>query len=609
MKISYEHDQLKQSGVAVWFRRLAGAWLTAAAAEYLLLVPELRDLAGLEGLARMSLLRMLLVTAVLTGVLSVLHIAALERWLPAAAFGILAVLSLTASFTWAFLAACLLVFAGLVIYGVRGWNGADIAARAAGGPDRVFRWLVAAGAAAFFLLVSIWTVCRVWSFLTPSFDFSIFAQMFHSMRTTGLPVTTIERDGALSHFAVHVSPIYYLMLPFYCLVPRPETLQVLQAAVLASAVIPLWKLGRHHGLGPMARTMVCLVLLLYPAYAGGTSYDIHENAFLTPLILWLFYGLDRKKTGLTCLAAVLTLMVKEDAAVYVAVIALYVLVSAMLRRDRRGMVTGTVMLVGALVYFLLVTGYLASSGDGVMTYRYRNFMYDGSGSLVTVVKTVLLSPMKAVFECVDREKLKFIAMTLVPLAGLPLVTRRFERYILLIPYVLVNLMSDYQYQHDIFFQYTYGATACLIYLAVVNLADLSDRVGLKAVAAALCISALCFGGTILPVALRYPAYCVQYADYYDNLRQTLAVVPEDVSVAATTYYTTYYSQREILYDVRYASQEHLLECEFVAVNPNDTKAYNQYGGFEEFEKMLEENGYSMVGKYSSKLRIYRKAAG
>ena len=607
MKISYEQPEKMRSGMAVWFRRLIGAWIVAAAVEYLLLPAALRDLSGLAGLGQMSLARLILVTGALTGLLAVAPFQKIQRWIPAAAFGLLAVLALCASFTWAFLGICLLLFAALVVYGLKGWNGAAPNCRLSREPEGLCRWLTVGGAVAFFLLVSIWTVCRVRSFMTPSYDFSIFAQMFHSMRTTGLPVTTIERDGALSHFAVHVSPIYYLLLPFYCLVPRPETLQVLQAAVLASAVIPLWKLGKCHGLNPMVRAMLCLTLLLYPAYAGGTSYDIHENAFLTPLILWLFYGIDRKNVPVTGAAAALTLMVKEDAAVYVAVIALYLLVSAVLRKDRQNLITGAVMLTGALVYFVLVTGYLANSGDGVMTYRYKNFMYDGSGSLVTVVKAVLMNPMKAIFECVDKEKLKFIALTLLPLAGLPLVTRRYERYILLIPYVLVNLMSDYQYQHDIFFQYTYGATACLVYLALVNLADM-PKPGRRTAAAlaALCISAVCFGGKILPVAVKYPGYCIQYADYYDNLRQTLDVVPEEAPVAATTYFTTYLSQREILYDVRYASREHLLDCEFIAVNPKDGKAFNQYGGFEKFEEMLMSQGYEQVAKYSGKLRIYQK---
>lgn len=42
-------------------------------------------------------------------------------------------------------------------------------------------------------------------------------------------MTTCERDRVLSHFAVHVSPIYYLFLPFYALFPSPVTLEVLQA--------------------------------------------------------------------------------------------------------------------------------------------------------------------------------------------------------------------------------------------------------------------------------------------------------------------------------------------------------------------------------------------
>lgn len=47
-------------------------------------------------------------------------------------------------------------------------------------------------------------------------------------------MTTCERDRVLSHFAVHVSPIYYLFLPFYALFPLPVTLEVLQALLLAS---------------------------------------------------------------------------------------------------------------------------------------------------------------------------------------------------------------------------------------------------------------------------------------------------------------------------------------------------------------------------------------
>lgn len=64
--------------------------------------------------------------------------------------------------------------------------------------------------------------------------------------------------------------------------------------MLGSAVIPAWKIAREHGLTAPARALVCAVLLLFPAYSGGTGYDLHENCFLAPLLLWLLYGIDRK---------------------------------------------------------------------------------------------------------------------------------------------------------------------------------------------------------------------------------------------------------------------------------------------------------------------------
>ena len=617
MKITYDDCRSRpDAGIAPWIRRILLIWLFAVTAEFLYLDVSYRSLTGLDGIREMSAVRMGALALVMSVSLLLLRrwlTTGRERLLLLGVYTVLAWSSLTASFTWPFFGGCLLVQILMTVYALRGWNNGDRNAAVRCGENRKFPWATAAVAVAFFLLVAVWTACRVFSFSTPTFDFGIFAQMFHSMKTRGLPITTVERDGPLSHFAVHVSPVYYLLLPFYWIVPHPATLQVMQAAVLASAVIPLWKLGRHHNLSPLVRFLLCLLLLLYPAYSGGTSYDIHENAFLTPLLLWLFYGIDRKSSIVTSIAAVLTLTVKEDAAVYVAVVALYLLLRTALGQNRKwGFTAGSLLLAGSLVWFAAVTGYLATSGDGVMTYRYDNFMYGDSDSLITVVKAVLLCPMKAVFECMDQQKLEFLGLTMGALAFLPLVTRRYERLLLLIPYLLVNLMTDYKYQHDIFFQYTFGSTACLIYLVLVNLADWRGELRrLVALGLALCISAGCFWAQIMPKAMRYPNYCKTYAAYYDSLRNVLDVIPEDTSVAATTYYTTYLSQRDTLYDVRYASKAHILECEYVAVGVTDSNGLKKYAvngknGYENLVAMLESEGYVKIAEYKGKLEVYQR---
>ena len=601
-------------------RQIILSWLFAVMLECLRLPGALRDLARLDGLAQMSLIRVIAVACggmlLLSGISRFVNPAKVERWAMVGIFGILAIDALRASFTWAFLAVCILVLIFLVVFGFCGWDGQPEPAAKPKQAHRIWLWITVGLSIAFFLFVSCWTVGRVYSFSTPTFDFGIFCQMFYNMKESGLPMTTVERDGLLSHFAVHVSPIYYALLPFYWLAPTPATLQVLQAAVITSAVIPLWKIGKHHNLTGLQQALICAVFLLCPAYSGGTSYDIHENCFLTPLLLWLFYGIDRKNTAITATAAILTLMVKEDAAVYVAVIALWLIVKTVLhfkKFDISNLITGIIMLAISLGWFFLVTGYLAKSGDGVMTYRYSNFMYDGSSSLLTVIKSVILNPMKAVYECVDIEKLYFIAMTLLPFLGLPLLTRRYERYILLIPYILVNLMSDYQYQHDIFFQYTFGSTAFLVYLAVVNLADI--RVNWQrgtVLVAAFIISVACFYKVVVPKAIHYPVQAVRYYDFYQNIRNALSEIPDGASVTATTFYTTYLSQREILYDVRYCSLEHMLETQYVVLKisaDSDFKKYavNEDGnGFENLVNLLEENGYEPYMSIEDILVIYRK---
>lgn len=577
-------------------RRVLLSYLVAVTVEYLMLPPALRALTTTDGIAHMSALRVIVITCAGVAVLCALSRTArtrtAERWGIATVLAVLAVAAAAATAEAAFAAACLLCVVLAVVYAARGWCDAPYPTPAPRRTGAGWVMLTATVTAAFFALLVAWSVGRVYAFHTPTYDFGIFSQMFHYMRTRGVPLTTLERDGLLSHFAVHVSPIYYLMLPFYALFPSPVTLQVLQAAVLASAVIPLWHIGKHHGLRGAPRTLLCALLLLYPAFGGGIGYDLHENCFLTPLLLWLFYGIDRGSVPIAALAAVLTLTVKEDAAVYVAVIALWLIVRTALhfRRDgTRQLVLGIVLLLGAVGYFACVTGYLAAHGDGVMTYRYANMMPEGASSLTAVIRAALLHPALALFECVDAEKLCFIALTLAPLLGLPLLTRRYERYLLLIPYVLVNLLSDYPYQHDIYFQYTFGSLACLFYLTTVNLADMRHAGRrMLALLAALAVSAACFAQTVAPRALSHATQALDGRDAHQSIRDTLDTIPEGASVAATTFHTTYLAARRELYDIYYCSWEQLSGAEYVVLSLSDMSAYHKYatGG--------RENGYARL---------------
>lgn len=601
------------AGLGNLIRHLFLAYLFSALLEFLFLPQQLQNLAGTEGIAQMSMLRLLLITGALTVILWLLSLwkdfGILERWLIALMFLALSAVALYHNFQWGFFGFCCLIMLCLIVYAIFGHRSGLTLPSEAKKPHWIFPVVVGILALLFTVIISVWTVSRVRTYSSPNYDFGIFSQMFYNMRKTGLPMTTVERDGLLSHFSVHVSPIYYLMLPFYWVFPSPITLQILQAVVLASGVIPMWLIGKQRGLSGLQRTLLCALLLLIPTTGGGTSYDLHENCFLLPLVLWLMYAFDRRSILLTLLFAALTLAVKEDAAVYVAVAALYVIIRTVVNFDSKhikDLIMGFLVLAMAIVWFILVTDYLATKGDGVMTSRYDNFIYDGSGSLFSVVKAVLLCPMKMLFECVEAEKMEYILYTLVPLLGLPLLTRKYQRYILLIPYILLNLMSDYQYQHNIFFQYSFGSSAFLLYLAAINLADIGWKFPrFVAAVAAVSVSASMFFSLVFPEVQDFAKLYRDNKAYYRQVSATLDEIPDDVSVTAHTFYVVPLSKRSVLYDIRYCSREHLLSTEYVVLRKTSHDDFRNYGGYKNLAALLEANGYTNI-KTQGSLVIYHK---
>ena len=400
-------------------------------------------------------------------------------------------------------------------------------------------------AAVFYMLIAgTFTVLRYVNYSAPGFDFGIWVQMFHNMKTTLEPVTTVERNMTLSHFAVHFSPIYYLYLPFYFFFPYPVTLQVLQVITVASGIIPVYLLCKKFGLSKSATACFGIIFALFPTVATGCYYDLHENCFLIPLILWLFYAIEKDDIKGIIILSLLTMLVKEDAAVYVACIGLFTIFG------KRKYIKGTVMTVSAVVYFLVVTTLMQKYGLGVMTYRYSNFMVDGAGSLMDVIRNFVTNPAYAIAECFGSEKYPFLLYMFAPLGALPVATKKVSRFILLLPMLIINLATDYQYQYSIFFQYVFGVTAILFYLAISNYAELGEKSRRF-----MCSFAICAAFIIMPVASFSKSwYISSYSDGKEQievLNDAMKSIPSGASVGATTFFVPHLANRTELYEYPY----------------------------------------------------------
>lgn len=394
-------------------------------------------------------------------------------------------------------------------------------------------------------MISLYGAVRYLNYYAPNYDFGIFCQMFHYMKETGLPLTTCERDGLLSHFAVHISPVYYLLLPLYCLFPSPVTLAVSQGVVLASGLLPLYLIAKKRRLDRVSTWGLLLVYALYPALSCGCLYDLHENMFLTPLLLWLFCAGEYERGGLTFLAAVGVLAVKEDAAVYVVLWALYLMLS------RRSLKPVWIAGVG-LAYFGVALGLLAAFGEGGMVNRYSAL--SGGDGLIGVVFTLvrnpglflktLLAPQNSV------SRLWYAAQLALPLGALLWNRRHWSRAVLLLP-ILLNLLSNWAYQMDLGFQYSFGISAFFLYTAVLNAADCPPKRRRALVGYAAAATAVLYIMLFWPRVHSTVSGWNSSAERREAFSAALEQIPDDASVTCSTYLLPHLAQRETVYEDYY----------------------------------------------------------
>lgn len=434
---------------------------------------------------------------------------------------------------------------------------------------------------------------RYQSLSTPTYDFNLFAQMFHNMTKTGRPITTLERNMPLSHFKVHLSPIFYLLLPVYLLVRDPAALNVAQGFIVASGIIPMVLIAKHFGFSKKLQFAFCLIYFVSTAFLTSNFYDLHENVFLVPLLFWLIWAIEKKNKRGLFFFTLLTLMIKEDAALYVWALAAFILL------DRKMIREGITMFLASGIWFILAVSYLNTFGDGAMTGRYESLIAIPGLSLLAVPYAVWRNPGFILSQIFQPSKLSYFFQMLAPLGFMPLLHRKLSPWVLLIPFLVINLMVDYPFQSDMRFQYNYGSYTLLFYMAMLFIASyvspeksnylcpspsrhqlifskgtpgkdhdktdsptenpkgfqpiFSRRMSL--VPRVLIILAIASGSLFswyhLKEYEKYPRELIENREELTHMKAAMDRIPKDASVLASSFLTGYLYEREALYDVTY----------------------------------------------------------
>ncbi len=416
---------------------------------------------------------------------------------------------------------------------------------------RIPNWLVigltvicAVGVGAF---IGVCTVDHYKIFGTSTFDMGIFVQMFHSMVTDFTANTTCEREELLSHFNIHTSFIYYLLAPIYALFRNGSTLLIAQAVLAMGGVIPFVLIAKNHNYKGLPLFFAGLLYVFCSGFIGPCFYEFHENCFLPTLLMWLLYAVDKRKIILFYIMSVLVCIVKEDAPLYVICISMYMFFD---EKELSKRIHGIIMTFFAIGYFIMVINWLNENGDGSMmaATRFGILTIDPEDGFAGVIRNVLADPAYFFSLLVKEETHIFFLQVMVPLLFLPFICKKIHRFLLILPFVIMNLVigAGYGYAANIGFQYIFGPAALLIYMVIINCADLKPSrrnmlVG-SAAAASIIVSVCLCSGEIS----HYEGYN-RDKERFDAMDKCISSVPKDGSVAANTWFLPHCADRSELY--------------------------------------------------------------
>ena len=404
--------------------------------------------------------------------------------------------------------------------------------------------------AGVIVFVAATTIANHKSFGTACFDMGIFVQTFHSLNENLTAAVTCERGELMSHFQVHASYIFYLFLPIYALVPKPETLLAAQAFFAAAGVLPLYLIAKRRGFKGLPLVCSCLIYVFCAGVILPCYYQFHENAFLPTILMWLLYAADSANIPLMYIMSVLTCIVKEDAPLYVICIGLFFAVDCQSRKSKKH---GIIIALLAALYFAMIMRWLTSFGDGgyMTSTRFGILMANPDDGLMGIIRSAIVNPGYLVSLLLSEKTLLFFVETMLPLLFLPFITAKLHRYFLMIPYIVMNLIigSGYGYAADIGFQYIFGPACLLIYLAIRNAEDMGRRRRNRIMIIAAIVTVV----TTVSMASAKLSHIARYnarSEYFQSAEECIRSVPEDASVLANAFLLPHAAGRDSIYELR-----------------------------------------------------------
>lgn len=453
-----------------------------------------------------------------------------------------------------------------------------------------------------FVLAYGWlAVTRHQRFNSTGYDLAINEQIVWNTLHGRFFASSLEVGNS---FADHFRPFLLVLLPFYALAPRAETLLVIQTLVLALAAIPIFLLALDKIEDAFIALILAALYLLYPAVGFISRFDFHIEVFAIPAFIAAFLAMERERWVWATLLLLVPLLVKENMGLTVAMFGLYAIL--MLRRLR----WGAFWLILGMATFLVTTFWLLPAVRGESLDAFSRYQWLGE-SPQAMITNGIQNPLLIFRRLASQTTLHYLSQLFLPLAffsllGLP-------ELFLAAPGLLTNILADHFCQPTIYCQYTVPIIPFIFIAVIYGFFRIKkwqgSANGLRILALVLLFfTAISFrqdnpfaNSPLLPPAL-------QTLENADVVRLALDVVPDGLSVVTSNDYAPHLAQREGLYIVGIPAQrETPLDPDLIFLNLYDQQ-YVTCDQIYAYLQKIDRDQYGFIFRTGGLLVLQRGAA-
>ncbi|NBU60203.1 MAG: DUF2079 domain-containing protein [Actinobacteria bacterium] len=368
---------------------------------------------------------------------------------------------------------------------------------------------------------------------TSAYDFGLYEQGIWLISRFDSPFVTLMGRNL---FGDHTSFILLFLVPFYWLIGSSSLLFVVQALAISAGAIPVFLYARKRLESESAAFVFVVVYLIHPATVWIGLENFHPDSFLGLLIGIALYAALEKRWRLFFVSVLLSLSVKEDVALVIIPLGIWV-------AFRRNLLVGLTTTAFSFWYMILAIFGIQRGINGVPFRNSWRIPFGGFGGLL---KTLFSEPTKLLSHLASDSRPFYLLQMFLPFAFIFVAFPEVAAISVLV--LGLNILSTFWYQFHVEYHYSFVAVPALVFGTVYAIGRLPRKVQTWLVGVCLFASIIsAFIWSPLPGARIDVEYNKSSHEMVAGATEAIDKIPKSAIVSAYHPLTAQMARRERIY--------------------------------------------------------------